>query len=179
MTKTKVIIAIAFVLALGAGVAVGMLGARNMPTHRGRSSWLTEELHLSADQQKQMQEIWSNVLRGKGREHMEQVRALQQQREGEIVALLTAEQKARYEQINQQFDQRVQEFARQRDEAFEQAVEKTKQILGDSQRQKYDELLKKMRTDRAERRGPGGPGGGLGAPPRGHGRPGTAPSEPR
>src|SRR5262245_22203623 len=105
MTRTKVIISVAFVLAMGAGVAVGMLSSRSLPQRGGglisggpggpggpggsRASWLIEELQLTAEQQKKMDELWTPLVRTKMREYGEEFRALQQQHAAAVTGIFS------------------------------------------------------------------------------------------
>src|SRR5262249_22256355 len=143
------IITFAFVLALFAGVAVGMLGAR-MPASHERRSWLADELNLSSQQSEQMRAIWQDVSKNR-QSDWERRRALEKERADAIVALLNDEQKARYEKINQDFSARMQEMAKQREQAFADAQDRTKSILTEEQRAKYEQLMQKRREEKSNR----------------------------
>ncbi len=161
MSRVKLILSCAFVLALFAGIALGMLTARIPQTHEARS-WMSDELNLSSEQRDQMRAIWQDMMKNRSRD-WEARRSLEKQRSEDIVALLTPEQKEKYDQINQDFAKSTQEMQKQREQAFADAQEKTKAILTPEQREKYEQLMQKRRDNP----GPGGPGG-----PR-HGMPGT------
>ena len=60
MTKTKVILIVAFLVTTAAGVGVGMLVSWPKPGYSRRSR-LARELNLSSEQQEQMRKIWSEV----------------------------------------------------------------------------------------------------------------------
>ena len=166
-TKAKIIITAAFVLALLAGVALGVFADRAMPAPVGRDTKghrggpggpggpgggpgrLAEELKLTPDQRKQMDEIWSGFVREHDRRgQSDKWRELQRQREDAVVALLTPEQKTEYDRIQAEHQRRIDELGRARERAFEDAVEKTKQILNTEQRTKYEEILARRRADR-------------------------------
>jgi len=171
MSKTKAIILMAFVLALAAGAALGRLSSRATPRPPGGQSWLIAELDLTHDQQQKMNAIWTDMMQNQGRQFGERMRALQQEREAAFANLLTDAQKQEYTQINEQFAQRSREMWKQIDEQFSAVAEKTRLILNETQRPKFDALVKKFRAE-----GPGfnwamGPGGrgrgpGIGPPTR-------------
>jgi len=169
MARTRVLLIACFAVALAAGVAIGLVVGRSGRDRHGHS-WLMAELNLTPQQREQMQQIWSETMESSGRKHWEQRRAIAAQRDSAIVGLLTAEQKAKYERIGQDYDRKMAELSQQRKAAFDQAIERTKKILTPTQAAKYDELLRKQR----ERRG-GGPGRrGMGPP----GPPGPWPEGP-
>ena len=157
--RRETVLVILTVLAVGAGVVAGMVvsrlpaaatGAPNggaaSPGGAGSAapqSALAEELHLSSQQSDQMRVIWEGV-RDKVRSSYENADRLQRQRDEAIQALLTPEQKAKFEKLTQDYSDRFIALRRDRDSAFAQAVEQTRKLLADDQRQKYDELLKAM-----------------------------------
>lgn len=171
MTKTKMLLILSFAVTFAAGAAVGILASR--PGHPPRKpSWLTAELNLTDQQRDQMRDIWSEVMRTGGRNEREQRKALSQQRDQAIAALLTDAQQPQYESILQNHTRKVEELAQERKRTFEQAVERTKQILTPEQATKYDELMK-SRHDRGPGDRPGPPWGG--PPPPHTGPPGPPP----
>src|SRR5262245_9749836 len=143
MSRVKMVLTIAFVLAMGAGVAVGMLGAKYPQTHQPRS-WLGDELSLSAEQREQMRAIWQDVSKARPRD-WERRRALEKEKNEAIVGLLTEEQKAKYDELNRQFAQKMQEQAQQREAAMQEAIERTKQILTPEQRDRYEQIMQERR----------------------------------
>jgi hypothetical protein len=164
--KTKTIIAIGFVLALLAGASLGVLGDRTLPLQdrderpdrggrhgeRDRRASLAQELDLTSQQREQMDAIWSGLLKEHGRGGPDRFRAIQKERDEAIVALLNDEQKKEYDRIQADHTGKMDELARQREEAYADAVRRTKDILNEQQRATYEEILKR-------RRGPGGPHG--------------------
>jgi Spy/CpxP family protein refolding chaperone len=181
MTRTKVVLIVAFVAAFAAGGAVGMsvLRARH-PPHG--PSWLTAELDLTDAQRDQMHRIWTEVMSTAGRNRWEQHRALAEQRDQAILDLLTDQQRAQYDAILQDYARQREELEQQREQAFKEAVERTKQILTPEQAAKYEELLKKGpdrgpddRRGPRDRRGPPRPWGGR---PPSHGPPPQESHEP-
>lgn len=171
MTKTKMLLILSFAVTFAAGAAVGILVSR--PGHPPRKpSWLTAELDLTDPQRDQMREIWSEVMRTGGRNQRDQRKAFSQQRDQAIAALLTDTQRPEYESLLQDYARQVEELAQERKRAFDEAVERTKQMLTPDQATKYDELMKSRRD-----RGPGDrPGPPWGGPPPAHtGPPGPPP----
>ncbi|MBC8108357.1 MAG: Spy/CpxP family protein refolding chaperone [Anaerolineae bacterium] len=143
MSRLKMILTVAFVLAMGAGVAVGMFSARYPQSHQPRS-WLGDELNLSPEQREQMRTIWQDVSKNRPRDG-DRRRALEKERNEAIVGLLNEEQKLKYEQINQQFVQRMQEQSQQREAAMQSAIERTMQMLTPEQRVKYEQIMQERR----------------------------------
>jgi len=160
VTKTRIIVLLSFVVVFAAGAAVGLLLSRSaLPRHP--RSWLASELGLTPEQREQMRQIWSRPDQGSPmRSHLERRRAIRKWRDEAVRALLSEEQKGRYDEIVREYEQQLAKLSEERRKAFQQRLERTKAILTDSQRRKYEELLEKGR-------GPGGrPGAG---PPRGPG----------
>ena len=147
--KQLVLVALT-ILPIGAGVVAGMVAARlpssNSPpaapvSSEIRADGLSEQLGLSDEQARQMREIWENV-RGQVRTSYEDAEKLQRGRDEELVGLLNQEQKAKFEKISQSYSDRFAELRRKRDLSFAKAVEQTRGLLSEPQRQKYDEILR-------------------------------------
>jgi len=171
MTKIKAILIIAFLVTFAAGAATGVLGT--WVQHRPpMPSWLGTELNLTRQQRDQMHKIWSEVMGSTMRQRFEQGVALKQERDQAIVALLTQEQRPRYDAILKDHARKEGELFEQGKKAFEEATQRTKQILTPEQAGKYEELLKKQRE-----KGFGPPPGGHRGPPR-DGPPGPPPGPP-
>ncbi len=143
--KLKGLLIIACVLAMGAGVFAGMVVSRlpmrtseiaALPEH----SELSDELQLSPSQRDQMRSIWETV-RTQVHSTLDQAQTLQQQRDDAIVALLTPEQKTKYAELTAHTAEQFAALRAQRDEVFRDGVEKTKKLLDEPQRQKYDRIL--------------------------------------
>ncbi len=138
-----------FVVALGAGLLAGhsFFPARGRmmppPPPDGERSVLKYELGLSDEQAEKMKGIWSEWIKTGGSRHGDARRTVQKEREDAVVALLTPEQKKEYEKIAVKYNERMNQLGKERDAAFQQAVEKTKAILNDKQREKYEVLMKK------------------------------------
>ncbi|HUU90747.1 MAG TPA: periplasmic heavy metal sensor [Phycisphaerae bacterium] len=177
MTKAKVLLIVAFAVTFAAGAAVGLLVPD--PGHRPRGpSWLTAELGLTDQQREQMHEIWSEAMRAGRSGHWEQRKALAEHRDQAIAALLTETQRPQYDSILQDYAAKMDELHQEGKQAFEQAVERTKQILTPDQARKYDELLQeRAKRGPGDRRGP--PWGGRPTRPEGDDQPTDDPSTPR
>lgn len=156
--KTKrltILIVIAPLLALGAGVAGGVLMSR-LPGGAGGASpagqtqaSLTDILELSPDQQEQMRQIWETA-RSKVHQTVERAQSLQTQRDEALFALLDVEGKVKFAKISKEFSDRDQNLTRERDAAFTDAVQRTKALLSAEQREKYNRILNaRVRTDAA------------------------------
>jgi Spy/CpxP family protein refolding chaperone len=171
MTKIKVLLIVAFLATFAAGAAVGF-SVWGTGHRRHGPSWLAAELGLSDQQREQMHQIWSETMSNAFRDRWEQRRAIAEERDQAILDLLTDEQRTRYDAILEAYARKRQEMEEQREQAFKQAVERTKQILTPEQAAKYEELLKKRpergpgdRRGRRDRHGPPPPWGGKGPPP--------------
>jgi Spy/CpxP family protein refolding chaperone len=162
MTKVKLFIIACFLFAFGAGSVVGVWASgRAGERSRHGPPRLTQELGLTPEQTKKMQEIWSGVMRSVGPGDTDQRRVLRDERDAAVLALLTPQQKAAYDKLMQDYSQKMGQLAQERRRAFEAAVERTKQMLNDEQRHKYEDLLKKREAEwRAGPASRGSRGGG-------------------
>jgi Spy/CpxP family protein refolding chaperone len=161
---TKVLLVLGFVVALGAGVIIGMelrqpaLATANVPvapasatTRGGPGGMLTARLGLSAEQQEQMKKIWSETAHRGGREADERRRQFRKERDEAIAALVRPEDKAKYDAAIQTYADRQAAMEKEWRSSFAAAVEKTKAILTPEQAKKYDEFLKEREADRVAR----------------------------
>jgi Spy/CpxP family protein refolding chaperone len=161
MTRLKLIILVALVLSFGAGTLVGMGRARVHPGDRPGF----EELNLSSDQERQMREIWSGLME-RAPERFGQRRAIEDRYRGEALALLTPDQRTRYDELEKKLSQELEVLDAQREALFTDAVNRTRAVLTPDQAAKYDEMIRQHRPP-----GPGhgprgdGPGGKHGGPP--------------
>ena len=105
-----------------------------------------------------MRDIWSQVMDGVPRS-FDRFRDLQQQFRKDALALLTPEQRAKYEDLEKHYRDQLARLDADREARFNQAVAKTKQILTPEQAAKYDDLI-------SHRPGPGADAGPPGPPPR-------------
>jgi len=171
MTKVKAILIVSFLVTFAAGTATGLLVA-HLDHRRGGPSWLETELDLTSQQREQMHNIWSEVMGSMMRQRSEQSKALRQERDQAILALLTEDQRTRYDAILKDYARKDAEMSDQRKQAFEEAVKRTKEILTPEQAGKYEELMR-----RQPEKGFGPPHGGRRGPPSGP-PPGAPPGPP-
>jgi len=115
-------------------------GPRERRDPRG---WLTEVLKLSSEQQAQMKEIWDDPAHQGRREHDERRKLLRKDRDDAITRLLTETgKKDEFDRINADFFKGNQALDAEWRGRFQAAVERTKAILTDDQRTKYEEILR-------------------------------------
>lgn len=146
----------------------------------GPESYLVQQLELSSQQQAQMREIWMEVAGHSGRQLGEQRRELQQQRQVAIEALVPSDNKAAYDAVLKDYQEKLSALESQSRQAFATAIEQTRAILTDAQRQKYDQIMQRWNDrggqwDREHRpphqQGQGrGQGRGPGSATKGQGR---------
>jgi hypothetical protein len=138
-----------FALALGAGVVAGKLSARGSvvaPTIE--TGTLSDELKLTADQQKQMQQIWEQ-MQTVSQKCLEDARKVQSEQDKALEAMLTPEQLAKWSKITNQSVIDIKVLDAKRKEALNNAINRTNGLLNDSQRKIYNQLIR-------NRLGPGG-----------------------
>ncbi len=146
---TKMIVITGFIIAFSAGVMSGIVwtnqghGKPGDDRHESRESWLTDQLSLTPDQQKQMKEIWSSLGGGR-RESWEKRNQIRKERDEAISNLIDSSNKDAYEKIIEASKQKQDALDAEGKKAFQIAVEKTKLILNAEQRVKYDEFLSRQ-----------------------------------
>ncbi|HEY1683315.1 MAG TPA: hypothetical protein VGG19_01010 [Tepidisphaeraceae bacterium] len=145
MTKTTLTILLGFLLMFAAGAVVGMVQSKAVfgPPPPHDRSWLAEQLQLTNAQKQQIQQIWADSMPRNREQAMEQRHALQKQRNDAIRTLLTPAQLAQFEKIEQQYETASSDLQKERGKAVQEAIAKTKLILNDEQRAKYEEILKR------------------------------------
>jgi hypothetical protein len=143
MNHFKIIVFSVFALALGAGLVAGKLDWTGSSTANAppSASPLVTELGLTPGQCEQIRGIWE-PLRQSARASQEEAKRLDQRRDLALQALLTPEQQEQYGKIKHKYDDRVLALQAKRNMDFRDAVDRTKQLLTDSQRQKYEQLIK-------------------------------------
>jgi Spy/CpxP family protein refolding chaperone len=156
MSKVRATLFVAFVLALSAGAVLGFAAARRVdppvraaekPAESNRSSWLSDQLQLTPAQSEQIRAIWQQAMSEQGRANSERRRALEKERDGALLGLLTPEQREEHDRLMKEYEARLAELGRERDRLRQDAIERTKQVLGTEQRAKYEELLKERERD--------------------------------
>ena len=160
MKNLKLVFAAVFALTLASGVVAGMLVSR-LPAIRGtggqskpamRHLLVGDELQLSDEQHEKMRDIWEGT-RDVVDECFQKARAYQKQRDDAFLGLLTDEQKAAYAKINDNYVAQINGLNAKRTDAFKDAVQKTKELLNEPQRKRYEEIL----NERLGHDAPGGP----------------------
>jgi hypothetical protein len=152
MNKTSVTILLGFLVMFAAGAVVGMVQHHGFfrPPPPGDRSWLGDQLQLSEAQKQQMQQIWSDVMPHNHDNHdqgMDKRHILQKQRNDAIRALLTPQQQKQFDQIEDKYEADTADLQKERGKAVQEAIAKTKLILNDTQRAKYEEILKRREVD--------------------------------
>jgi Spy/CpxP family protein refolding chaperone len=154
---TKLLILAGFCIAFAAGLMFGLSNPRSgalplasgpttSPTTRPlrhRGGFLASELNLSAEQQAQMDKIWSDTVRRGVRGSDEQRRQFRKQRDDAIVALIRPDQQGAYQTIVDNYSKQMESLDTERRAAFDNAVQRTKELLTPEQRSKYESLLKR------------------------------------
>jgi len=145
---TKLLVMLGFVVAFGAGWMSATTwrhtpASANDPQHRGggRESWLVQQLELTPEQQKQMDQIWSEVSGRGRREDPSKRNELRKSRDAAIAALVRPEDRAAYEKIITDYNASNEALEAEWRKTFQHAVERTKEILTPAQRTKYDQLM--------------------------------------
>jgi len=149
---TKAVVIVGFVVAFTAGLVVGIESRRTAGTRQPRpgrhGGWLAAELNLTSEQQEQMREIWSKMAERGGRDREDRRRQLYRQRDEAIAALVRPEDKQRYDAILKNQADQLAALDSEWKSSFQNAVEKTKQIMTLEQRAKYEELLQRHERER-------------------------------
>jgi Spy/CpxP family protein refolding chaperone len=109
---------------------------------RDPRGWLTEVLKLTPEQQAQMHDIWDDPARQGRREQDERRQLLRKARDESVTKLLTETgKKDEFDRINADFAKGNQALDAEWRGRFVAAVERTKAILTDEQRKKYEEIM--------------------------------------
>ncbi|HXE51677.1 MAG TPA: Spy/CpxP family protein refolding chaperone [Tepidisphaeraceae bacterium] len=176
MIRAKYVLILAFLLVCAAGASVGVVVDRQVHAPRPRENpkrGFAGMLNLTPEQQEKMKSIWSKVEQVRNQTFHER-HDIEQQRESDVVSLLSKEQKEQYDQIQQRHRQQVEALKTEMGQAVHEAEQETRAMLNPEQQKKYDEFRARM-----------GPPHGPGPFPRGPrrhdmnrqpGRPTTAPS---
>ena len=142
--NTKLIIACvaATALALAAGMVGGMLVSRlPAPAPSSNMTQLARELNLNSDQERQMRDIWQSVQKT-AQDCYRDARRLESQRDQKLEDLLNDEQKKQFAKITQDYNEGYGSLKAKRNAAFRGGIEQTRQLLNETQRQKYEQILK-------------------------------------
>jgi Spy/CpxP family protein refolding chaperone len=112
-------------------------------SRRGSTGWWQAELGLTSDQRTKMDHIWSSMAQKGHTDRDERRREFRRERETAIADLVPASQLGEYDRIIDAYNERIAGLERESRDAYEAAVEQTKQILNGEQRTRYEDLLKK------------------------------------
>jgi Spy/CpxP family protein refolding chaperone len=152
---TRLVVIFGFAVAFAAGLVVGMESrqrglAASPTTHPSRhSGFLTAELNLTPQQEEQIHKIWSETAqRGRSPEQEDRRKKLREQRDAAITALISPQDKPRYDQILKDYSDQVAAMNHEIEAAFASSVERTKQVLTPAQQAKYDELRERHQWGR-------------------------------
>jgi Spy/CpxP family protein refolding chaperone len=151
MTKTKILLLVAFVAVFFAGLTIGLFAGRNCPPRHG-PPWLAAELELSPDQVEKMKEIWSKI--DPPDPHLGEMarQDLASQRDEAIKKLLGPDQISSFERIIREYESKREERQLEMMAPLDEAFARTREILTEEQLKKFEELEKRMR-ERGHRRG--------------------------
>ena len=138
--KASILLVLGYVLALAAGTTSGLLAERMHENYAPENS-LAAQLQLSPAQVQQMRDIWQTTSRDMDG-YYRQAQAISRQRDQALFNLLTDEQKARFAGMDKDFAARYQGLAKQRDQAFADALARTEACLTDAQRARYEHIVR-------------------------------------
>jgi hypothetical protein len=143
-------------------VSDGQQRPRGGNRDQGPTGWLTAVLKLSADQQEKMKEIWARAAHEGRREREEHRQALKKARDESVTKLMAESgRKPDFDKINETYAGGLAELDNEWKSKFQAAVERTKAILTDEQRKKYEEILSRHAAGpNATQPGQRGNGGG-------------------
>jgi Spy/CpxP family protein refolding chaperone len=160
---TRLIVMVCFMAAFAAGLTVGIKESRTpedaKESRSRRCGGLSSELNLSSEQREQMRQIWSEMARRGGREREERRRELWREKDQAIAELIRPEDRPRYDEVVQNYSEKMRSLEREWRTSFETAVEQTRQILSREQREKYEKILDRHRSERGRGWYRGGWGG--------------------
>lgn len=129
-----------FILAAGAGAVFGKLIWTSQPKGPASNASLSETLHLSAEQNKKMQDIWA-PMQSRSLDYVAQAHQIQVEEDKEILAMCSDEQKLKFQQIRERSKQRLNDLEKDRIDAFRRAVAETKAILDKKQNDTYEAII--------------------------------------
>jgi Spy/CpxP family protein refolding chaperone len=172
MRRSRVVLSIAAVLTLGAGVVMGRLSARAgaAAVHGGPGGhgWFIDALDLTPDQRKQMDAIWADA-RGQMAKSADHRHELDKKRDKDVRALMSPEQLAAYDKVWADYHAARASLDLDRDKVMREANDRSKALLTDGQKARWEAMSKDMHDhhDNGHEGGPGGAhdGGPGGRPP--------------
>lgn len=132
-----------FALALIGGGAAGMLLTRLATPKSNQAAPVAltlENLQLTDSQRADIRRIWEGVKKTSDN-CSKQARDLDQQCKDKLIGLLTEQQIKEYAKINTECNDRKLKLKADRQRSLKEAIEKTRNLLSDPQRQTYDAIL--------------------------------------
>jgi Spy/CpxP family protein refolding chaperone len=153
LRKKAILILVLTVLALSAGMVLGWVWTplQKFESARGPHNprpWF-DQLALSPDQQQQMDKIWTDTRQNR-QKMFERFRDLDKQRDQQIQGLLTEDQRSTYEKIIAAYHAGREQLNKDREAMIDDANAKSRALLDDSQKAKWDILSKEMRSRRGQ-----------------------------
>src|SRR5579863_1519585 len=123
---TLLVVILMLAMALGAGVVAGKLSARlPAPTGTGaKEVSLTEALQLTPEQQQKMRAIWEGV-RDEANRCMKEADQAQKDQDDKLLAILSDDQKAKFQQFNNERIAKITALNQKRKDSFKKAVDDT------------------------------------------------------
>jgi Spy/CpxP family protein refolding chaperone len=149
--RPTVIFVLCFLTAFAAGVSGTLMYQRWQ--NYDQDGWL-KDLHLSQDQREKIKVIWTEAMKDHNYSSQREKReALQKERDEALAALVTPEQKERFDEIQHTYRAKVDALSAEAKKVRDDAYEKTKAVLTEPQRVIYEELRKKRQESRNKSRG--------------------------
>ena len=157
MKKLVAILVVCVLLSLGAGVFIGVLWEHRRPP----LDPFVGELNLTAEQQDKLKAIWSDAMEKGGFPVQDERReAAKKEYDAALRALFPAEQQPRYDELLHGYQKKLEDIELESRKIFDDATERSKQVLSEQQRAKYEEIRRKH-AERMKERGPGKKPGGF------------------
>ena len=184
MNRVRLLFILGFLVSMSAGVVVGVVVGRapktlSSPVATSQPHGLEVDLKLDHHQAERVHEIWSSVgaaLRQIDSNRGDKRRSMGRERDEAIAELIPADRKSDYDRIQQEYAAKIAEVTKDRDKIIQDAEQRMKELLTDTQWTRYQEI-KKERDDHWRGGRPGGGRGGPHGPPT-RPVPGEAPERP-
>lgn len=150
--KLQLILLACVLASFAAGTSVGVLWERSEkhpPTDEG---WLAE-LNMTSEQRTKIKAIWSEAMAtASWQAQREKREVIQKERDDAIKIMITADAAQKYEETMRIAKEKQNELAQQSKKTMDEAYEKTKALLNETQRVKYDELRQKRFANKGRNR---------------------------
>ena len=143
MTKTRLILILAFIVVFVAGAAATIVSRPKLPTDR--HSLMALRLNLTESQGQQLHDIWEEARMQAMQRFSSRRIELREQRDEAIRQILSSEILEKYEQIQEQYRQQRHEMDEARRATFEAAREQTRALLNDEQREQWEQISRHRR----------------------------------